>query len=299
MLRLPVAINLVERPPDHRNKPSHGCGIGFCMLLFTHNKHGRLCTFAHSETFMTVMQHPKISSGNRLLDRLNDADLTLIKASMKQAHFASNEVIYDPGQNVATVYFPCGATLVSFLVSTEDGGAIETTLIGREGAVGGIVSQGKLPAYSRIMVQHGGDFVTVPISVLDEAKTKSRSLDNLFARYADCLVAQIFQATACNAAHSIEQRSAKWILSAIERTGASEVPLTQERLGGMLGVGRSYVSRVISRLKREGIVDVRRGHITVLDKELLIQQACSCDEAVRAHFDTVLAGLYPETGDGH
>ncbi|MFX7552516.1 hypothetical protein ABTK04_18000, partial [Acinetobacter baumannii] len=86
---------------------------------------------------------------------------------------------------------------------------------GREGAVGGIVSQGFLPAFTRITVKFGGPVVRLAIGKLDQAKANSASLRNIFARYADCLLAQIFQSTACNAIHSIEQRTAKWILSAM------------------------------------------------------------------------------------
>ena len=115
------------------------------------------------------------------------------------------------------------------------------------------------------MVQHGEDFLTLPVSILDAAKQKSRTLDNLFARYADCVLAQILQNTACNAAHNIEQRAAKWIVSAMERTHDDEAPLTQERLSSMLGVGRSYVSRATARLKDDGIRPVvRRGYILIL-----------------------------------
>jgi CRP-like cAMP-binding protein len=65
------------------------------------------------------------------------------------------------------------------------------------------------------------------------------------------MLAQVFQSTACNAIHSIEQRTAKWILSARERTGDDLVPLTHEQLSTMLGVGRSYASRVIQTFKAE------------------------------------------------
>lgn len=133
------------------------------------------------------------------------------------------------------------------------------------------------------------------MTVLDAAKQKSRTLDNLFARYADCMLAQIFQNTACNAAHNIEQRTAKWIIAAIERTGADEVPLTQERLSSMLGVGRSYVSRVIGRLKDAGILNVRRGHIIVHDRKRLESRSCLCNETVKAHFNLVLRGVYPDS----
>ncbi len=234
---------------------------------------------------------------NNLLDRLQQSDFDLLSDHLKPIHAASNQILYDHGQNIGTVYFPCGTTLVSFLISTEDGGAVETMLVGREGAVGGIVSQGKLPAYSKIMVQFSGDFLTLPINVLDAAKSRSRSLDNLFARYADCTMAQIFQSTACNAAHSIEQRTAKWILAAVDRTGETEVPLTQERLSAMLGVGRSYISRVIGRFKQENILSVRRGYLVILNRELLIRKSCACNDAVRAHFDTVLKGIYPDENE--
>ena len=104
------------------------------------------------------------------------------------------------------------------------------------------------------MVKFGGPFVRLPVAKLDAAKAKSASLSNVFARYADCMLAQIFQSTACNAIHSIEQRTAKWIVSAMERTdGDDVVPLTHEQLATLLGVGRSYTSRVIQTFKADGI----------------------------------------------
>lgn len=254
-----------------------------------------LCTLMNNN--LVPKHSDKMHTQNNLLDHLQQKDLDLISRHLKRFQAHSNEILYDHGQNVGTVYFPCGSTLVSFLISTEDGGAVETMLIGREGAVGGIVSQGKLPAYSKIMVQFGGDFLTLPISVLDEAKSASRSLDNLFARYADCTMAQIFQSTACNAAHGIEQRAAKWILAAVDRTGENEVPLTQERLSAMLGVGRSYISRVIGRFKQEKILEVKRGYLVILNRDRLVQKSCACNDAVRAHFESVLKGVYPDENE--
>jgi CRP-like cAMP-binding protein len=231
--------------------------------------------------------------GNNLLSCLRPSDLDLLRPHFRAIHAESNTILYDPGQTVQTVYFPCNHTLVSFLVSTEDGSAVESLLVGREGAVGGIVSHGSLPAFSKIAIQSGGDLLTLPVGIVDEFKEKSRAIENLFARYADCLMAQLFQTAACNAAHSIEQRTAKWIGAAIERSGSREVPLTQERLAGMLGVGRSYISRVIGTFKQDGTLAVRRGHLVVRDEERLRSRACSCHEVVKTHFDTVLRGVYP------
>ena len=232
---------------------------------------------------------------NNLLRRLNPADYALLAAHLSVDQAKPGDLLYNPGDNVQTVHFPCGPTLVAYLVPSEDGRDVETVLIGREGAVGGIVSQGFLPAYTRITVKFGGPIVRLAISKLDAAKSNSTSLRNIFARYADCMLAQIFQSTACNAIHSIEHRTAKWILSAMERTnGENTVPLTHEQLATLLGVGRSYASRVIQTFKAEGVLDTRRGAIVVRDPDALRGRACLCNEAVKGHFEEVLRGVYPD-----
>ncbi len=234
---------------------------------------------------------------NNLLRRLNESDYALLEPFLESVSARPDDLLYSPGDDVETVHFPCGPSLISFLVANEDGRDVETILVGREGAVGGIVSQGFLPAYTRITVKVGGPFVRLRVSKLDAAKTRSATLRYLFARYADCMLAQVFQSTACNAIHSIEQRTAKWILSARERTGEDLVPLTHEQLSTMLGVGRSYASRVIQTFKAEGVLETRRGAILIRNETALAARSCLCNEAVKAHFEEVLRGVYPTEHD--
>src|SRR5260221_5625296 len=235
---------------------------------------------------------------NNLLRRLNSADFALVAPHLAEVDGIAGDVLYSPGDDVEIVHFPCGPSLVSFLVPNEDGRDVETILIGREGAVGGIVSQGYLPAYTRIMVKFAGPFVRLPVGKLGAANKQSPTLSNVFARYADCMLAQIFQSTACNAIHSIEQRTAKWIISAMERTdGDDVVPLTHEQLATLLGVGRSYTSRVIQTFKAEGTLETRRGSILVLNRDALRVRSCLCNESVKNHFEEVLRGVYPTEED--
>jgi len=236
---------------------------------------------------------------NNLLRRLNAADFGLIAPHLVKEEAEAGELLYNPGDDVEVVHFPCGPSLASYLVANEDGRDVETILVGREGAVGGIVSEGFLPAYTRITVKFGGPFVRLHVGKLDAAKTGSKTLRNVFARYADCMLAQIFQSTACNAVHSIEQRTAKWIISAMERADDdATVPLTHEQLATLLGVGRSYASRVMQIFKAEGILETRRGSILVRNREALQMRACLCNESVKNHFEEVLRGVYPTEEDG-
>ncbi|MEO0061918.1 MAG: hypothetical protein RLZZ08_478 [Pseudomonadota bacterium] len=230
---------------------------------------------------------------NNLLRHLRDAELALILPHLALRRGAVGDVLYNPGDMVETVYFPCGPSLVSFVIDLAEGKGVETVLVGREGAVGGIVSEGHLPAFARCMVQSAGDFMALETARLDELKQQSRAVAHVFTRYADCLMAQVFQSVACNAAHSIEQRTAKWLVAAIERTGEHDVPLTQEQLAGMLGVGRSYISRVLGRLKADGLLATRRGRLQVMQMPRLRGLSCECQDRVRSHFDRVLSGVYP------
>lgn len=231
---------------------------------------------------------------NNLLASLRDEDFKRMLPHLKSRWFDAGDLLYKRGDNVETVYFPKGPSLVSFVVVASDRHEVETVLVGREGAVGGVVSQGYLPAYSNCEVRCGGPFYSIGSAQLEVVKHQSMNLRHLFARYADCLVAQMFQSVACNAVHTIQQRTAKWLLAAIDRTGDSEVPMTQEQLASMLGVGRSYISRVVRSLREEGLLRTRRGHIVVADIEKLRKISCNCNDLVRQHFDEVLHGVYPE-----
>ena len=225
---------------------------------------------------------------NNLLRRVTDQDYELLAPYLERVELAANKILYHPGEDVQTVFFPCDASSASFIITIEDGRDVQTVLVGHEGAVGGIVSHGFTPAFSRIVVQFGGAFVQIPVRQLELAKRQSRSLHHLFVRYADCLLAQCFQSIACNAIHTIEQRAAKWLTAAIRRVGTQTVPVTHEQLALMLGVGRSYASRIIADFKAENIIETRRGALMVRNPLALERKACGCDDAVVNHFNDVL-----------
>ncbi len=231
--------------------------------------------------------------GNALIDSLRSTERRLVLNRLTHWRGTHGQIIHEPGDPVEYAFFPLGSSMASFRVIFDDGRDIETALIGNEGAVGGIVSRGHLPAYARAIVQFPGLFAKIALKELEDLKLQEARIASLFNRYADCLVAQIFQATACNAAHTIEQRAAKWLLAAAARTGSDQLTLTQEQLAGLLGVGRSYVSRVIGRLKTDGVVQTGRSRLVIRDHQALEGMSCRCDGAVRHHFEQLLKGVYP------
>ena len=232
------------------------------------------------------------SHGNGLLAALKGEDRALLEPRLSECRLPAGHVIHEPGDTVRQCWFPLGPVLCSYVVELDYGIPVETILVGREGALGGIVSSGGLPAYARLNVLHGGEFLRIDARELDKAKQQSPVVADLFSRYADCLMAQVFQSIACNAVHTIEFRAAKWLVSAVERIGGNEVTMTQEQLASIMGIGRSYASRVLQRFKRDGLLRTRRGGVEVLDREGLRARACTCNDRVRGHYDKVLTGIY-------
>lgn len=235
--------------------------------------------------------------GNRLLGALRPVDLDRIWPRLTRVECERGQVLHHAGEAVRFAWFPCGQSLATFVVSLEPGVVIEAAMVGREGAVGGIVSHGRLPAYADVQVLHRGPFLRIEATVLEEIKLGAPAIANLFTRYADCLVAQMLQSVACNAGHTITQRAAKWLLAAIDRTGNPVVPLRQDQLADMLGVGRSFVNRVLGGFRDGGVLTTRRGSLQINDAEALRALSCTCNDRLREHFDTVLAGVYPDPGE--
>jgi CRP-like cAMP-binding protein len=230
---------------------------------------------------------------SELLEALRLQDRELLLSQMTEIRLDTGKVLHESGEPVEYCYFPRGGALASFFVLLDSGIAVETLMVGREGALGGIVSSGAMPAYARSSVMHGGLFYRIRASDLDQAKESSPALRMLFARYADCVLAQVFQSIACNAIHPIEQRAAKWLVAATERIGRHDITMTQEQLASMMGIGRSYASRTVQRFKMDGLVRTRRGRIEVIKPDELEQRACTCNRLVKQHFEKVLAGVYP------
>ncbi len=203
------------------------------------------------------------------------------------------ECLFEPGDLVTHAHFPLDRTVVALILPMRDGHAVEAATIGREGAVGGVISFGLAPAFARATVQIPGNAARLSISRLEAAKRSIPQIHDLLVRYADCLTAQVLQSVGCAALHPLEARCARWLLLTHDRLQEAELPLTQEAMAEMFGVARTYMTRIARVLQDRGAISYRRGVVTILQRALLEKSACECYGLVRQHFDRILPGLYP------
>ena len=225
---------------------------------------------------------------NRLLAALQAREFAVLEPHLEEVALTRGQVLFEPGDDVTTTYFPRHGTMVSLLIATRDGREVEAATIGREGAVGGIVSEGHKPAFGRAVVQIGGGALAIPTSHLESAKAGSPRFGDLFSRYADALLAQMMQSVACNALHRAEERACRWLLATHDRAGDKVIHLTQESLAEMLGVQRTTVTAITGDLQARGLIRTHRGRVEVIDRLGLERAACECYAAVEAHFHALL-----------
>jgi CRP-like cAMP-binding protein len=177
--------------------------------------------------------------------------------------------------------------MVSMTVDLSGGRSAEVASVGREGAVGGIVSCGHAPAFSRAQVLVPGTAFRVPMAALEDAKNRSPFIANLFCRFSDYLLAAVMQSVVCNSFHSISERAARWLLHAQDRAG-DRIELTQEAFAGLLGVQRTTVNAVVGELAAEGLIVTGRGTVRVADRAGLKRRSCECYPRLQEHFDAVI-----------
>lgn len=224
---------------------------------------------------------------NDLLALLDPESRLRLAAIATPMTLPAGAILCEADDLVDAIYWPLETSLVALLIITEDGGSAEAALIGRDGMVGYRAGDAAAPAFARAIVVQGGGFLRIPLADYTEAQLQSPAIASLAARYADCLMAQILQSVACSALHSLEQRTAGWLLTAADRTGNRYINVTQEQLGALLGAGRSYTSRQIQRFKAQRLVRTRRGGITVVDYDGIVKRACACHMRVQ-HYAAIM-----------
>jgi CRP-like cAMP-binding protein len=226
-------------------------------------------------------------AGNRLLSTFPAEARALIEPYAELVELAQGDNLFKPGDLQSSSIFPFAQTMVCLTVQLNDERSVEVASIGREGAIGGIVSCGHAPAFSNAGVLIGGPALKLPLDALEDAKCRSPYIAHVFCRFADYLLSLVMQSAACNAFHPITARAARWLLTAQDRAG-DRIELTQEALASLLGVQRTTVNAVVGSLEEEGLINSRRGIIQVVDRAGLVRRACECYQAVEDHFTKVI-----------
>ena len=212
---------------------------------------------------------------NRMLAALPARDHARLERELEPVQLKYGEVLYEPGELMRNVYFP-GTSLVSLMTLVEGHRALEVGLVGREGMVGARLALGATRSTVRAYVQGGGTAMRMNAESFLHEFRRSPPLQRLLLKFNDRLMDQISQSAICNRFHIVEARMARWLMMTTERMRSATFRLTHVFIADILGVRREGVTVAAIALQRRGIIQYRRGNITVLDQQKLEAACCSC-----------------------
>src|ERR1700730_17181883 len=227
------------------------------------------------------------TQSNRLLGALETASRKRLDPHLEPIKLELGATVCEAGGLLKHAYFPQGSVL-SLLTVLENGSAIETANIGREGALGLFAAMYSRTSFNRCLVQLEGAMVRCPIRLLQSEFTSSEHVRDLFVSYSETLLSQVQQTVACNAMHTTEQRICRWLLMMLDRAEGEPLPYTHEFLSHMLGANRKSVTLAAQSMQTAGLISYRRGTMQVLNRPGLEKASCECYAIVRERFDAFL-----------
>jgi CRP-like cAMP-binding protein len=213
---------------------------------------------------------------NLLLSSLPRAEFDqLLRPHLTTHALAQGTLMLEAGDEFDHVYFPHNG-MMSLLVVLSDGKSIETATVGREGVVGAMAGLGLYKSLVRVVIQLPMGASKISAAHFRKAVAQSDGIRDLCLRYNEVLLSQARITAACNAVHAVEARFCRWLLQSADRAGGDTVGLTQEFLAEMLGVRRTSVTEVASKLQQAGVISYSRGIIKIIDRQGLESAACEC-----------------------
>jgi CRP-like cAMP-binding protein len=227
------------------------------------------------------------AKGNRLLAALPAEELDRLERRAEERDLTPRQNLLTAGTRIEHVYFLLQG-MVSLVQPLRDGAVVELALVGREGFVGMPVLLGGRTSSVEAIVQAPGRALRLRATVLREEVEHSPALFAVLQRHVLALHRQVSQAAACYGRHTVQERLARWLLSARDRIESDELPLSHEFLAEMLGMRRASVTVAIGALRTAGLIRNTPGRITILDADKLETASCECYRAVREEYERLV-----------
>ncbi len=209
---------------------------------------------------------------NQLLAALFDDDRDRLGPDLDLVHLTKGQVLCESASRPTHMYFPT-TSIVSLLHVASSGETSEIAVVGNEGAVGLTLFTGGLAAPEQIKVVSSGESYRMRAVVARAEINRGGAVLNMLFNYTQTLMAQMTQTAIYIRHRSVEQQMCRRLLLALDRLPSDEMEMTHEVLADLLGVRRESVTNVAVKLQQAGVIRYTRGHIAVLDREMLEQRA--------------------------
>jgi CRP-like cAMP-binding protein len=226
-------------------------------------------------------------TGNQVLNQLFRADPSVYSNLWLELepHPLHRGAVLGPARGLTEFTYFIDSGIISLVASTRAGNSVEVALVGREGVAGIADALGDQPLPYGLVVQLSGLAYRVPKKVIREHILSCSALHELLMNYSQRVMHQLVQSALCNRFHTSVQRLARWLLLTAERADTNRFELTHEFVAQMVGAPRPVVSESASALREKGVIDYRRGVLTIRNAKKLHTFACECFDAISRPYD--------------
>lgn len=223
-------------------------------------------------------------SENLILSAIVPEEYDRIRPLLQVHPLRMRETLQEAGDAAEYVYFPTSG-IISLLTVLENGMMIEFATVGREGTTGVPLTVGLADSNMALISQLPGESLRMTSADFLAQLPECPSFAAVLNQYMGVLFAFLAQSAACNRAHHVDERCAKWLLMTHDQAGGDEFRITQEFLAQMLGVSRPSVALSAASLHKQGLISYHRGEMSILDRDGLERAACECYAVVHEQFD--------------
>src|SRR5262249_54162947 len=217
---------------------------------------------------------------NRLLLALPSRDLKRLLPQLEQVQCGREEVLMDADSTLDHVYFP-DSGVISVVAVYADGSVIEMATIGREGCTGVQAVFGADTSSVRFLIQIPGSAAKMSRGAFARAMRAMPPFRELMYTYVHAFLEQVLVSAACNGAHSLKERLARWLLMMRDRSDDDALPISQGLLAEVLGVHRPTITNAARELERAGLIERGRRQVTIRNRQGLTKVSCECYQLVR------------------
>ena len=234
---------------------------------------------------------------NRILAALPLNERARLMDDLEQVTLPLGHVLYEAGELPAFVHFPT-TCIVALVSDTKDGSTTELTMTGKDGLVGIPLVLGGRSSNHKAVVQSAGKAWRLCTEIVAWEFNQHGHLERLALAYAQAVMTQLAQSVVCNRHHSVDQQLCRWLLTSLDQLPDNKLNMTQELIATMLGVRREAITAAAGKLQAAGLMQYRRGHITVTDRPGLEARACECYGAARAEIQRIFQLPQPPPASG-
>ena len=203
---------------------------------------------------------------NRLLLALPSRNLKRLMPELEQIRCQRAQVLMDADSALDHVFFP-DSGVVSVVAVYADGSIIEMATIGREGCSGVQAILGAKRSSVQLLVQIPGSAAKMSRVAFTRAMQSMPAFRSVMDAYVQAFLEQVMVSVACNGAHNLKQRLARWLLMMRDRSDGDALLITQSLLAEMLGVQRPTITNAVREFERAGLIEHGRRQVTILDRQ--------------------------------